>query len=87
MVGAKIAMLLMLLCAGRDELPAGRAAAHRPGDPVNRLKRFAEVEIGVGFAIFFAAASLTSSPPAVDLTTDRVSGPRSSRATRRNGRA
>jgi putative copper resistance protein D len=40
---------------------------------VNRLKRFAEVEIGVGFALFFVAASLTSVPPAVDLPHDRVS--------------
>ena len=44
-----------------------------PDASVLRLKRFAEVEIGVGFTLFFAAASLTSSPPAVDLTTDRVS--------------
>ncbi len=40
-----------------------------------RLKRFAEVEIGIGFSLFFAAAALTSSPPAVDLTQDRVSWP------------
>jgi copper resistance protein D len=39
---------------------------------VMRMRRFAEVEIGIGFTIFFAAASLTSVPPAVDLTTDRV---------------
>jgi putative copper resistance protein D len=43
-----------------------------PGTPINRLKRFAEVEIGIGVSIFFAAASLTSVPPAVDLTQDRV---------------
>jgi putative copper resistance protein D len=30
------------------------------------------VEIGIGFTLFFAAASLTSVPPAVDLTQDRV---------------
>src|SRR6185437_7819434 len=36
------------------------------------LKRYAEVEIGIGVAIFFAAASLTSVPPAIDLTQDRV---------------
>ncbi len=43
-----------------------------PGTSVLRLKRFAEVEIGIGFSLFFAAAALTSSPPAVDLTQDRV---------------
>ena len=36
------------------------------------MRRFAEVEIGIGFSIFFAAASLTSVPPAVDLVQDRV---------------
>jgi putative copper resistance protein D len=43
-----------------------------PATSVNRLRRFAEVEFGIGIAIFFAAASLTSVPPAVDLTQDRV---------------
>ena len=46
-----------------------------PAMPITRLKRFAEVEIGIGVAIFFAAASLTSVPPAVDLTQDRVTWP------------
>jgi putative copper resistance protein D len=36
------------------------------------MKRFAEVEIGIGISIFFAAASLTSVPPGVDLTQDRA---------------
>jgi putative copper resistance protein D len=43
-----------------------------PSASINRLRRFAEVEIGIGLAIFFAAASLTSVPPAIDLTQDRV---------------
>lgn len=44
----------------------------RSPSPPDRLLRFAEVEIGVGITILFAAASLTSQPPAIDLTTDRV---------------
>ena len=44
-----------------------------PATPVNRLRRFAEIEFAIGIAIFFAAASLTSVPPAVDLPNDRVS--------------
>jgi putative copper resistance protein D len=44
-----------------------------PAAPVLRLRRFAEVEIGIGFTIFFAAASLTSVPPGIDLTQDRAS--------------
>ena len=51
-----------------------RLRAH-PATPITRLRRFAEVEIGIGIAIFFAAASLTSVPPAVDLTQDRVTWP------------
>jgi putative copper resistance protein D len=73
MVGAKISMFLMLLCFGGLNFLLVERLRRDPSIPVTRLKRFAEVEIGIGFTLFFAAASLTSSPPAVDLTTDRVS--------------
>jgi len=73
MVGAKIALFLMLLgLGGMNFLMVERLRAD-PATSVNRLRRFAEVEFGIGIAIFFAAASLTSVPPAVDLTQDRVS--------------
>ncbi|HEY0183007.1 MAG TPA: CopD family protein [Rhodopila sp.] len=73
MVGAKIALFLMLLgLGGLNFLRVERLRANA-ATPVNRLRRFAEVEFGIGIAIFFAAASLTSVPPAVDLTQDRVS--------------
>jgi putative copper resistance protein D len=73
MVGAKIAMFLMLLgLGGMNFLLVERLRAN-PLTSINRLRRFAEVEFGIGIAIFFAAASLTSVPPAVDLTQDRVS--------------
>ncbi len=75
MVGAKIIMLLMLLGLGGMNFLLIEHLRHQPGAPVTRLKRFAEVEIGLGFSIFFAAASLTSVPPAVDLSQDRVSWP------------
>jgi putative copper resistance protein D len=42
---------------------------------VNRLRRCAEAEIGIGVALFFAAASLTSVPPAIDLSQDRATWP------------
>ncbi|MDR3531888.1 MAG: CopD family protein [Rhodopila sp.] len=72
MVGAKIVMFLMLLgLGGMNFLLVERLRAN-PATSVNRLRRFAEVEFGIGIAIFFAAASLTSVPPAVDLTQDRV---------------
>ena len=39
----------------------------------SRLRRFVEVETGLALTVFFAAASLTSLPPAVDVVTDRAS--------------
>ncbi len=39
------------------------------------LKRFGEAEIGIGITVILTAASLTSLPPAADLTHDRVTGP------------
>ena len=72
MVGAKIAMFLMLLALGGMNFLLVERLRTNPETSVNRLRRFAEVEFGIGIAIFFAAASLTSVPPAVDLTQDRV---------------
>jgi putative copper resistance protein D len=73
MVGAKIAMFLLLLALGGGNYLLIERLRANSTTPILRLKRFAEVEIGIGVAIFFAAASLTSVPPAVDLTQDRVS--------------
>jgi copper resistance protein D len=73
MVDAKIAMFLMLLGLGAGNYLLIERLSAGPAVPVTRLKRFAEVEMGIGVAIFFAAASLTSVPPAIDLTEDRVS--------------
>ncbi|HEY4172287.1 MAG TPA: CopD family protein [Rhodopila sp.] len=73
MVGAKIAMFLMLLALGGMNFLLVEHLRTNPATSINRLRRFAEVEFGIGIAIFFAAASLTSVPPAVDLTQDRVS--------------
>jgi putative copper resistance protein D len=72
MVGAKICMFLGLLALGAGNFLLVERLRADPAAPVTRLKRFAEVELGIGIAIFFAAASLTSVPPAVDLTVDRV---------------
>ncbi|MGH8159937.1 MAG: copper resistance D family protein [Rhodanobacter sp.] len=73
MVSAKIAMFLALLAFGLGNFLVTERLRKGHDAPVIRLRRFAEVEIGIGFTIFFAAASLTSVPPAIDLTTDRVS--------------
>ena len=68
-------MFLMLLGLGGGNFLLIERLRAQPATPVTRLKRFAEVEIGIGVAIFFAAASLTSVPPAIDLTQDRVTWP------------
>jgi copper resistance protein D len=72
MVGAKIAMFLMLLGLGAGNFLLIERMRKRQATTVTRLKRYAEVEVGIGVAIFFAAASLTSVAPAIDLTQDRV---------------
>jgi putative copper resistance protein D len=72
MVGAKIGMFLMLLALGGMNFLLIERLRANPATSTNRLRRFAEVEFGIGIAIFFAAASLTSVPPAVDLKQDRV---------------
>lgn len=73
MLTAKVALFGMLLTFGALNNRIG--ARLQRGDAtvsVLRLRRFAEVEIGIGLSVFFAAATLTSVPPAADLTTDRV---------------
>ena len=73
MVGAKIAMFGALLLLGLGNFLTTERLRSNPGTSVLRMKRFAEVEVGIGISIFFAAASLTSVPPGIDLTQDRAS--------------
>jgi copper resistance protein D len=75
MVAAKIAMFLVLLGLGGANFLLIERLRSAAATPITRLQRFAEVEIAIGVAIFFAAASLTSVPPAIDLTQDRVAWP------------
>jgi copper resistance protein D len=73
MVATKAALLFGLLAlGGMNFLVVGRLRRDA-ATPILRLKRFAEIEIGLGLTVLFAAASLTSQPPGVDLTTDRAS--------------
>jgi putative copper resistance protein D len=72
MVSAKVAMFLGLLFLGGMNYLLVERLRRDAATPVWRLKRFAEIEIGIGFTVFFAAASLTSVPPGIDLTNDRV---------------
>ncbi len=73
MVTAKVAMFGALLLLGLGNFLTTERLRSAPGTSVLRMKRFAEVEIGIGISIFFAAASLTSVPPGIDLTRDRAS--------------
>ncbi|MCI0547949.1 MAG: CopD family protein [Candidatus Rokubacteria bacterium] len=73
MVVTKIAVLAGLLVLGALNFAVVRRLP--AGSPVSRaeLQRFVEVEFGLGVTVLFAAASLTSIPPAVDVIADRAS--------------
>jgi putative copper resistance protein D len=71
----KALLLLILLAAGGANFIVVERLRRDPSAPILRLKRFAEVEIGIGLTVLFAAASLTSLPPGIDLTQDRLSWP------------
>ena len=73
MVATKTLLLLGLLALGGTNYLLVERLRRDPTTPLLRLKRFTEVEIGIGLTVLFAAASLTSQPPAVDLVTDRAS--------------
>lgn len=75
MLGTKITLFFGLLALGYGNFRVVRGLAGNPDGSIVRLRRFAEVELGVGITIFFVAASMTSLPPAIDLTRDRVSLP------------
>jgi putative copper resistance protein D len=73
MVSTKVLLFLMLLALGGANYFTVEGLRRDLAVPIIRLKRFAEVEIGIGLTVLLAAASLTSLPPGVDLTQDRAS--------------
>ncbi|MBV8650721.1 MAG: CopD family protein, partial [Alphaproteobacteria bacterium] len=74
MLGGKAALLCFLLFLGGMNFLLVERLRRDPRTPILRLRRFAEAEIGIGITLFFAAASLTSLPPAADLAaSDRAS--------------
>ncbi|HEX4545552.1 MAG TPA: CopD family protein [Candidatus Acidoferrum sp.] len=71
MVATKIILFGLLLFLGALNFQLVRRG---PASSIlGSLKRFGEAEIGIGITVILAAASLTSLPPAADLTKDRVS--------------
>ena len=73
MVVTKLGLLVGLLFLGGMNFLVVERLRRDPGTSIQRLRRFAEVEVGIGLTVLFAAASLTSQPPGVDLTQDRAS--------------
>jgi putative copper resistance protein D len=73
MVLAKLALFIGLLILGGMNFSTIERLRRGATASILRLMRFAEAEIGVGLTVLFAAASLTSLPPAIDLAKDRVS--------------
>lgn len=72
MLATKVVLFAVLLVLGAMNFFLVRRTSQDPAVSMMRLRRFVEVEIGIGFTVILAAASLTSQPPAADLTADRV---------------
>jgi len=71
MVSAKVALFMLLLFLGALNYQLVRRGS--ASSIVSSLRRFGEAELGIGITVILTAASLTSLPPAADLTRDRVS--------------
>ena len=74
MVMSKVVLFGLLLPLGGLNFFIVRQAQSNQRWLSSRLRRFAEAEIGIGFTVVLAAASLTSQPPAVDMSYARVTG-------------
>jgi putative copper resistance protein D len=72
MIVTKVVLLAGLLVLGGANFLAVRRLPAESDAPQARLRRFVEVEVGVGLTALFAAGSLTSLPPAVDVGVDRA---------------
>jgi copper resistance protein D len=72
MIGAKILLMAGALALGGANFLIIRKLGENPMNRFGRLRRFVEAEIGIGFTVLIAAASLSSQAPAVDLQEGRV---------------
>jgi putative copper resistance protein D len=72
MVGSKAAILAGLILLGALNFFAVRRLPDAADVAPLRLRRFVEVEFGLGATVLFVAASLTSLPPAVDVVAERA---------------
>jgi putative copper resistance protein D len=71
---SKALLLAGLLILGATNRLLVRQIRENRQELIRKLRCFSEAEIGIGFTVILAAASLTSQPPAVDLISNRVSG-------------
>jgi putative copper resistance protein D len=72
MVLTKLVILAGLLGLGALNARAVRGRDAAAEAEQGTVRRFVEVEVGLGLTVLLVAASLTSAPPAVDLTRDRA---------------
>ena len=72
---AKSIMLVGLLLLGISNFLLIRQGRLHLPPTLLQIGRFSEAEIGIGFTIILAAASLTAQPPAVDLVQNRLTPP------------
>ena len=75
LVMVKIGLLVLVLLLGASNWFMQREIERAPVRLLTHIRRFAEVEIALGFTAVLAAAALTSQPPAVDIVMDRVTLP------------
>jgi len=68
MIVSKVMLFVVALAFASANFAMARAAV----GPEGRLGRYVEIELGLAITVLFAAASLTSLPPAVDVREDRA---------------
>jgi putative copper resistance protein D len=73
MVSTKVVLFGCLVLLGAANYYIVKGIGERNGEGARSLVRFGEAELGIGLAVILTATSLTSQPPGVDLTQDRVS--------------
>ncbi len=72
---AKFLMLAVVLVLGAANFLLIRKQRFNSSPWLLRIAQLSEAEIGIGFTIILAAASLTAQPPAVDLVQNRLTLP------------
>lgn len=72
MVMGKVILTAAILSMGALNLSIVRRVRSGTAAHSLPLRRFAEVEVGIGLTVILAAAALTSAPPAADVRADRA---------------